>query len=255
MNSSPELPVVSVCIPAYNAAAYLGQTIASVLEQDFDSFELIVCDNGSTDATPAVCSAIRDPRFRAVRFPNGGGQAANFNRCLNEARAEFIVLLHADDFLLPDFLSARVAQLQATPQRVLATGGVRLVDEVGASQGDDVRFEADRDLPDGSFVSELLLSCLVVPVSMMFRRDAALRAGPFRTDVVWGPDWEWALRLAALGDVFYDATPRSAYRVHSASGTASAIKQNRNGPQERLILQEAFERLASDSRFAGQFVH
>ena len=221
------------------------------MAQDFTDFELVVCDDGSTDDTPQVVSGYRDRRVRSLRFQNGGGQSANFNRCINEARGEFVLLLHADDYLLPGYLSARVDQLMWDNSRVLAAGGTVLVDDEGVEQGIDVRFSEDRDFPDGAFVRELMLQCLIVPVSMVFRREAARRAGPFRTDIVWGPDWEWALRLAALGGVHYDATPRAAYRVHSGSGTASAIGAGRNGPQERMILDEVFARLKVDARFAG----
>ena len=211
----------------------------------------MICDDGSTDDTPTVVSRYRDRRVKSLRFPNGGGQSANFNRCINEARGEFVMLLHADDYLLPGFLAARIARLRDDNGRVLATGGTMLVDDAGVQQGTDVRFPEDRTFPDGAFVRELILTCLIVPVSMVFRREAARRAGPFRTDIVWGPDWEWALRLAALGGVHYDAAPRSAYRVHSGSGTASAIGTGRNGPQERMILDETFARLKFDERFTA----
>ena len=251
MRSGDRAIVVSICIPTYNAARYLPTAIERVLGQDFVDFEIVICDDGSTDDTAAVCAGYKDPRIRYLRFENGGGQATNFNRCLKEARGEFVTLLHADDYYLPGFLTQRIGVLRADPTLVLATGGVRHVNDAGESQGTAITWTEDRIFPDGAFVRELLMACIVVPVSMVFRRAAALRAGPFRPDIVWGPDWEWVLRLAALGGVHYSAAPLAAYRVHAGSGTATAIARGLNGPNERTVLREAFARLVQDARFTA----
>lgn len=212
----------------------------------------MICDDGSTDNTPEVCARYDDSRIRTLRFKNGGGQAANFNRCLQEARGELVCLLHADDYFLPDFLQNRVAQLQADSNRVLAAGAVELVDDQNQNQGVNQKWETDQTFGKGEFLRELLMACIIVPVSMVFRADAAQKAGEFRRDIVWGPDWEWAIRLAHEGGVFYDATPRAAYRVHVGSGTASALNKGFNGPNEHMMFREAFERLKTDPIMASE---
>lgn len=246
------LPAVTICIPTYNAARYLPDSIGSVLNQDFTDWELVICDDGSTDDTEAVCARYTDARITYLKFENGGGQAANFNRCLRQGSGQFMALLHADDYYLPGYLSQRVSALRADPERVLATGSVLHVDDAGTSRGEKRDWDTDQDFSDGSFLRALLMACMVVPVSMVFRRSAAQQAGDFRPDIVWGPDWEWALRLCALGGVHYSAAALAAYRVHPGSGTASAINKGFNGPNERTILREAFARLAADSRFEGE---
>src|SRR5438105_14327682 len=99
------MPKVSVFVPTYNTAQYLGVAIESVLAQAFGDFELVVCDNASTDTTPELCGRYGDPRLRYVRFDELVGQAANRNRCLDLATGEYIILLHSDDELLPEFLA------------------------------------------------------------------------------------------------------------------------------------------------------
>src|SRR5262245_50550402 len=106
---------VSVCIPTYNTARYLPETVASVLRQTYGDYELIICDNASTDGTGELCKDYVDPRVRYVRYETLVGQAANWNRCLGLASGEFVILLHADDLLHEDFLSRAVAMLEGNP--------------------------------------------------------------------------------------------------------------------------------------------
>jgi glycosyltransferase involved in cell wall biosynthesis len=100
------VPFLSVCIPTYNRAGMLLKAIESVLAQDFDDFELIVCDNASTDGTEAVVKGYTEPRLRYERFPELVGMYANHNRCVRLARAPWIVFLHSDDVLAPSALAA-----------------------------------------------------------------------------------------------------------------------------------------------------
>src|SRR4051812_23598723 len=106
------MPRISVCIPTYNSASYLPQTIESVFRQDFADYELIVCDNASTDQTPAILDACRDPRLRRFRFEELVEQPGNWNRCLAVAEGEFVILLHSDDLLKPSYLSKALALME-----------------------------------------------------------------------------------------------------------------------------------------------
>ena len=83
-------PLVSVCIPVYNGEKYIGETIESVLKQTFKDFELVVCNNCSTDHTLDVVSKYQDPRIRVVTNEQNVGMVGNWNVCLKEARAKNI---------------------------------------------------------------------------------------------------------------------------------------------------------------------
>ena len=109
------MPLISVCIPAYNTARYLPEAIESVLAQAFSDYELVICDNASTDDTPEICRRYDDPRIRYVRFEEFVGQAANWNRCLKLATGKYVVLLHADDALRPCFLKRAAEVLDNNP--------------------------------------------------------------------------------------------------------------------------------------------
>ena len=238
------MPEVSVCVPTHNMDRYLAVALESVLAQQGPEFELVVCDDASSDTTPSICARYAGPRVRYRRFEQRGGQAGNFNRCLREARGEFLTILHADDYLLPGFLADRVARLRAHPDAGFVFGAVRVVDAEGGEVSVDRHWPEDRKLASRDAVLALLEACVVCPPSVMLRRSAADAAGPFRGDLTWGHDWEWAIRLAGTGSVLYHAQPLAAYRVHEASGTAELLRTAQNGAQERRILEDSLARLS-----------
>jgi len=99
----PENPLISIVMPLYNKEAEVKRAIQSVLAQSFPDYELIVIDDGSTDKGPDVVSAIEDSRIRMLHQKNAGVSAAR-NRGLEEARADLIAFLDADDEWFTDFL-------------------------------------------------------------------------------------------------------------------------------------------------------
>ncbi|HXP28926.1 MAG TPA: glycosyltransferase family 2 protein [Solirubrobacteraceae bacterium] len=110
-------PRVSVIMAAYNEERFLGEAVESVLAQSFDDFELIVTDDGSTDATAALAQSFveRDPRVRLVRGERNQGKPFALNRALAIRRGELIAWLDGDDVMLPQKLARQVAVLDANP--------------------------------------------------------------------------------------------------------------------------------------------
>jgi hypothetical protein len=145
------MPKVSVCVPTYNTARYLPETIESVLRQEFADYELVICDNASTDNTTELCRGYNDPRIRYLRFDENTNQAGNFNRCLREARGEFLTILHSDDFFLPGFLTDRVNRLTTNPEIDFVFGAVRIVDAASEFQTISRQWTEDRFFKPGEF--------------------------------------------------------------------------------------------------------
>lgn len=108
-----ESPLLSVVIPTYNRAERLRITLASVLNQTFEDFEVLVMDDGSTDATRDAVERFGDPRVRYSWAENSGGPAAPRNRGIDEARAEWICFLDADDLWYPEKLEKVYAVIAA----------------------------------------------------------------------------------------------------------------------------------------------
>jgi glycosyltransferase involved in cell wall biosynthesis len=237
-------PFVSVCIPTYNCARYLGEAIESVLSQSFADYELVVVDNASTDSTPELCARYRDPRVRYLRFDTLVGQAANWNRCLDLATGDLVVLLHADDLLRPAYLERAVTALANCPKAGLVHCAVQHISADGRPLRLQRLFEADTVVAgEDSFRRLLLNGCLVSPAGVMVRRTLYQAAGRFATEVVWAVDWHMWLRLSLLADVAYLAEPLAAYREHPLSGTAGVLAEARNGPDERWALEDALKRV------------
>ena len=235
---------ISVCIPTYNSARYLPEAIESVFAQDYGAYELVVCDNASNDGTQEVCARYGDPRFRYLRFDNHVGQAANWNRCLREARGDLVVLLHADDALYPTFLGRAATVLMEQKEVVFVHSAVEHVDAEGRPLFVTRLFPEHR-LLDGEEVFRTLLleGCVVNPAGTMVRRTAYQRVGLFTEAVVWGVDWHMWLRLSLEGTVAYLAHPLARYREHAESGTASVIASARVGPDERCVIEDIFSNL------------
>ena len=97
-------PLVSVCIPAYNNAAYIKETIDSVLNQTYSNLELIICDDKSKDDTVQVIESIHDDRMKLYKNEKNLGMSGNWNHCLSKCRGEFIKLICADDILAKNCL-------------------------------------------------------------------------------------------------------------------------------------------------------
>lgn len=108
-------PLVSVIVPAFNAAATLAETLESILAQTYDAIELIVVDDGSTDDTAAVARSYI-PRLQYVHQPNSGGAAVPRNTGLESSNGEFLAFMDADDLMTPDRLERQVDFLQRHPQ-------------------------------------------------------------------------------------------------------------------------------------------
>jgi hypothetical protein len=107
-------PLVSIVTPAYQAAAYIEETAASVLGQDYPNLEWVVVDDGSPDDTRARLERLGDPRLRIVRQANAGEQTA-VNRGVAEARGQILGIVNADDPLLPGLVMVAVARLAQEP--------------------------------------------------------------------------------------------------------------------------------------------
>lgn len=103
--------LVSVIIPAYNAAAFIEETIHSISCQSYTNWEVVIVDDGSTDGTSKICRAFDDKRIRVISQMNAGVAAAR-NNGLKHTKGDLVVFFDADDLMTPDFLSLRVQELE-----------------------------------------------------------------------------------------------------------------------------------------------
>lgn len=146
---SARKPRVSIGLPVYNGERYIAETIDSHLAQTFQDFELIICDNASTDRTEQICreNAARDTRIRYVRNPGNLGAAANYRLAFELSSAEYFRWNPSDDLCGPEFLARCVELLDREPSVVLAYPKTKLIDERGqviSEYEDCLRVESNR---------------------------------------------------------------------------------------------------------------
>jgi len=133
--SGPRSPRLTIGLPVYNGERYLTQTISCLLEQTFDDFELIVCDNASADNTRQICLdfASRDSRIRYVRNERNLGAIANFNRTVELGSAPFFKWAAHDDLYDPSYLAECMKILDRNPDAILAHSGSAFIGEDGGA--------------------------------------------------------------------------------------------------------------------------
>jgi glycosyltransferase involved in cell wall biosynthesis len=144
-------PLVSIGIPVRNGQRYISQALDSLLAQTLSDLEIIVCDNNSSDNTPAICQAYaaRDSRVRYFRNERDLGPAGNHNRCFAHARGIYFKWHAYDDLCDPTFLEKCVAVLEADPTVVNCHSHTRVLDEQ-LNFLRDYNFRAETDSPVAS---------------------------------------------------------------------------------------------------------
>jgi glycosyltransferase involved in cell wall biosynthesis len=162
-------PIVSVVLPAYNAAPYIGAAIESILGQSLTDFELIVIDDGSRDRTGIVVDtyAKSDSRVRAYHQENCG-LVATLNRGLDLAGGRYIARMDADDISLPQRLERQVAFMEAHPNIGICGSWVKTI---GASGGDEWHQPTD----DAQIRCHLLFHSALAHPTVVFRREILVR--------------------------------------------------------------------------------
>ena len=268
-----DLPLVSVVIPAYNAASTLPATLDSVLAQTYPHIEIIVVDDGSRDGTPEVLARYR-PRVRGIRQDNGGLAAAR-NTGLAAAQGRFIALLDADDLCEPERIGAQVAFMSNRPDVVLTGTEFSCFDDNGvladrfarqyysrlgrAANGPAAFFEepttvniaewlpqpsatqVDMPVLVGDVYRHLALGNFIHPPTVMFRRELIERVGVFNRAIPNCCDWEWLVRAARAGKFAFVDRPLLRYRRSMSQ---------MSGPRHKLQLYSDI--LANLQKFAHE---
>lgn len=184
---------VSVLMPVYNKAPFVKEAIDSVRQGSFQDFEIVCVDDKSTDHSLAVLRGIVDPRLRIIELPNNLGPAGAANRCLDEARGEYLVRLDADDLAVPDRLAKQVAFMDAHPDVVASGGHLQLF----GARDRLWKFPIEHD----DCVANLLFGVPVSQGASIMRRSVIEQHG-LRYDPSWprvGEDWLFWLRVSRVG--------------------------------------------------------
>ncbi len=229
------MPEVTVFIPTYNRAAYLGDAIDSVLGQTFTDFELLIIDDGSTDDTDAVFDRYRDDRIRIERNPGNLGSPKTRNRGLDLAKGRFIAMLDSDDVANPERLEQQVAFLNRHPDHALIGSGKRALGS-RSSIGSKLR---RRPTDPDAVRARLLFRCCIAHSTVMGRTDL-LRRHRYNEAFSVSQDFDLFVRLADRHKLANLEAPLVHVRRH-----AGQVSRQRDLVADRLrvILRRQLEAL------------
>lgn len=209
-------PRVSVLLAVHNGALHLGESIASVMAQTWPDFELIVVDDASTDATPAILAGFGDPRLRVLRTARNLGAADARNLGLDHCRGEYLAILDHDDLCHPTRLAAQVAFLQRSADVVLVGSEVQIL------RGG--RLHAPDHPPGGSPLLmrwRLHLDNPLTFSSVTMRMDAVRRLGTFLRPGL-AEDYDLYHRLLRIGEIARLDEVLTTWRAHATNLSTAA---------------------------------
>lgn len=221
---------ISVIIPAYNAERYLEEAIASVLKQDYAPLEIIVVDDGSTDATAKIL-ANYGATIKILTQENKGPAAAR-NTGITAAKGSILAFLDADDLWSDTHLAVMIEYLAPGTEYDFVRGKSRYVRNLGTSE---------EEILDPIFMNPLVSACL-------FRKEVFETVGLFDESMRQGEDFDWSLRLAessCTGKHVDETTLLYRRHEHNLTNARDVVKNGQfDAFRKRLARLKAQERLA-----------
>ncbi len=239
-------PLVSVCIPAYNNAGYIGETIESILSQTYHNLELIIVDDNSKDRTWEILQeyAGKDIRVKVFRNEQNLGMTGNWNRCLQLCSGDFIKLICADDMIDSHAVEREAKAMEENPGVNLVESDTRLVDINGKKTGAYKRYHAS-GVVSGKKVAKASLiwkDFFGAPLNNLIRSTALKETGYFDAEFTYILDFDFWVRIACTGDLYIIHELLNSFRVRNDSNTGQLIGRDRKTYVEehrRLVEKHA----------------
>lgn len=241
------LPLVSICVPTFNSAAYLREALDSLLAQSYPNCEFIVSDNASSDGTVEILREYAGTNgLRLLLNDVNVGAGGNFNRLVESAAGEFIAIYHADDRYEPTIVAESVAMF-------MENSTVGLVGTMATAMDGNGKYLFTYRLPEGSGADGVGLydfdgamtavlntrgqKIFFVTPSIMVRREVYRALGLF-DQATWHStvDYEMWLRIARAHHVAVIARPLMHYRIHSAQGSELEVRKNAELPDSLAVI-------------------
>lgn len=205
-----DIPVVTIVMPIYNGARYLGSAIHSVLRQQYSDWELICIDDASTDGSGAIIArhAAEDSRIRHLTNDRNLGLPATLNRGFSEARGELHSWTSDDNILRPNMIMKLVAELEARPEADLAYAGYSVID----AAENILRYVSPPPMEERWF-------CNPVGAAFLYRRHVTEALGGYDEQLFGAEDYDYWLRAAHQFQMVPVDSDLYLYRRHDRSLT------------------------------------
>ena len=210
------MPRVSIIIPTYNCARYIGRALDSVCAQTYKDYEILLVDDGSTDDTKDV--SMQYGRKVTYLYQQNRGVSAARNHAILKANGELFAYLDADDMWYPEKLERQVAFLDVHQECGMVHSEMSVINEQDEIL--HLRFyeETKRSVPQGYCVQQLLMRCHIQPLTVLERRSSFDRVGGFDERLLVAEDYLHWIMIAAEGQALgYMAEPLGKYRWRTGS--------------------------------------
>ena len=224
------LPAISVCIPTYNGAKYIAQTIECILNQTFTDFEIIVSDDGSSDNTLEIVGSFNDPRIVRIDRLLKVGAEANWNNAVATASASLVKLVCQDDLLYPQCLEVEVQTMSKSENQDVSFC-FHLRDFVTPNsrklRSHRVGYSNLQKYPKTEILTKVVRSGgnpIGEPMAVTMRKLSLNSAGKFRGDYVIDLDM-WS-KLSDQGSALFIEQHLSAFRISKTSWTSNLKKSH-----------------------------
>lgn len=231
-------PRVSIGMPVRNGSRFIREAIDSLLAQTFESFELIICDNASTDDTESICRdyAAKDSRVRYFRNEQNIGPAGNYNKCFNLSRGEYFRWHAHDDLAAPTYLTRCVKALDADSSIVVAYPSTIIVDDTGQQICEyDFRPRTDAASVSARFEELVMINHKEHRAVEIFglMRSSALLQTPLQGAYARG-DSVLLVRMALLGR-FVELPEKLFLSRHHATQSMQTLPKDRRSRFTRML--------------------
>lgn len=232
-------PFFSVVIPLYNKQNYIQKTIKTVLDQSFKNFEIIVINDGSKDDSAKIVKSIQDDRIRLIHQKNAGVSVAR-NRGIEEAQAEYIAFIDADDLWLSDFLQTIYEMIQKFPKAGLYATAYKKRKENGEEIGINIQA-----LPSKEYEGYLpnYFESIVKGDNLVWSSATCIPKKIFEENDIWFPVGEkygedqyvWA-RIAMKFAIAYSTKICSIYKIEAENNTIGAILEEKEAHKSFIMM-------------------
>ncbi|WP_418513623.1 glycosyltransferase family 2 protein [Corallibacter sp.] len=222
---------VSIIIPTYNRATYIGEALTSIINQTYTHWECLVIDDGSTDNTKNIIDSFhtKDHRIRYIKRPNNYPKGSNGSRNygLSLAQGQYIAFCDDDDYWLHDKLEKQIPIFQQHPEVGLVTGNIEYVNSDGMRTGRVIKQTGNH----GYVFEEILLKNRLSMITPVIKREVFDKVGLFNTNFVIFEDWEYWRRVAYYYPFYALQDVLACVRKHD-SNTSLIVTQK---PSEQFV--------------------
>lgn len=234
------LPFVSICVPVFNGEIYLKECLDSCVTQTYNNYEIIICDDGSSDKTISIVESYKDSKIKFFKNDKNLGLVGNWNKCIEVSSGDWIKFVFQDDFITKDCLEKFVSEIKADTI-LLACKRNFILPKNSSDSVIDYYANQVRTLENTGYYSTNNFSPKVIskiaiqnicmnfigePSLIMFKKSICNELGLFNPALKQICDLDFALRIASKYGLSYIPEKLCAFRVHANSTTSNNVSNS-----------------------------